>query len=329
MTFAGCLPMSRLQIMICKRGGWINGVQGSLHDMLDKIKGHEKSNMHLQASAAYMGWKVGKDFGEKNEHEIGRQESFWAKVLQRLISNILTMTTLTLAFRGHREQVHDNICEGGNFLALVSLMAEYDEFLAEVISLPGRATKYLSAKIQNELIHLLANTVSSTLVENINSAPFWSIILDSTSDITRVDQLSVVIRWAKVTEDECTIVESFMGFLKISNPNADGIARTAKAFLENLGIDFSKLRGQGYDGASVMSGIHGGVQKLIKGMVKSSVPFVHCGCHNPNLIVNHAATSLATSEKFFATLRDIICFLALPRIDSEISESKLRKDHSH
>ena len=72
-------------------------------------------------------------------------------------------------------------------------MAEYDEFLAEVISLPGRATKYLSAKIQNELIHLLANTVSSTLVENFNSTPFWSIILDSTSDITRVDQLSVVL----------------------------------------------------------------------------------------------------------------------------------------
>ena len=59
--------------------------------------------------------------------------------------------------------------EGGNFLALVSLMAEYDEFLAEVLSLPGRATKYLSAKIQNELIHLLANTLFLTLVENNNS----------------------------------------------------------------------------------------------------------------------------------------------------------------
>ena len=103
-----------------------------------------------------------------------------------------------------------------------------------IISLPGRATKYLSAKIQIELIHLLANTVSSTFVESINSAPFWSIILDSTSDITRVDQLSVVIRWAKITEDECKIVESFMGFVKINNASAGGIANTAKVFLENL-----------------------------------------------------------------------------------------------
>ena len=105
--------------------------------------------MHLHASAAYMRWKVDKDFSEENENEIGRQMLFWAKVLQRLISIILKMAALTLAFRGHREQVHDNICEGGNFLALVSLMAEYDEFLAEVISLPGRATNYLSPKIQD------------------------------------------------------------------------------------------------------------------------------------------------------------------------------------
>lgn len=87
------------------RKGWINGVQGSLHNMLDKIKRHEKSSMHLHASAAYMRWKVGKDFSEENENEIGRQVSFWAEVLQRLISIILTMSTLTLAFRGHREQV--------------------------------------------------------------------------------------------------------------------------------------------------------------------------------------------------------------------------------
>ena len=113
--------------------GWINGVQGSLHYMLDKIKRHEKSNMYLHASAAYMRWKGGKDFSEENENEIGRQVSFWAKVLQRLISIVLTIATLTLAFRGRREQVHDNVCEGGNFLALVSLMAEYDEFLAEVV----------------------------------------------------------------------------------------------------------------------------------------------------------------------------------------------------
>ena len=132
------------------------------------------------------------------------------------------MATLTVAFRGHREQLRDNAREGGKFLALVSLMAE-------VISHLGRATKYFSTEIQNQLIHLLANTVKSTSGENINYAPFWNIILDSTSNITRVYQLSVVIMWEKVTEDECTIVKSFVAFVKINNPSADGTVNTARS----------------------------------------------------------------------------------------------------
>ena len=74
--------------------------------------------------------------------------------------------------------------------------------------------------------------------------------------------------------------------MKINNAIADGIANTAKVFLENLGIDFTKIRGQGYDCANVMSGIHRGVQNLIKDMVNSPAPFVHCGCHNLNLVVH-------------------------------------------
>ena len=77
---------------------------------------------------------------------------------------------------------------------MVALLAEYDEVLAEVVSFPARTTKYLSAAIQNKLIELLARSVRSSLVGKINASPFWSIIFDSTSDIGRVDQLSVVVR---------------------------------------------------------------------------------------------------------------------------------------
>ena len=71
-------------------------------------------------------------------------------------------------FRGLDENVHDDICEGGNFLGMVFMMAQSDEFLAKVISVPARATKYLSAKIQNELIKLLVRGVTVSLVHKIN-----------------------------------------------------------------------------------------------------------------------------------------------------------------
>ena len=165
------------------------------------------------------------------------------KVLNRVITIILTLASLSLAFRGHREEYKDGICDGGNFLGLVALLAEYDEVLSEVVALPARATKYLSATIQNELIDLLAKAVRSSLVKKINASPFWSIILDSTSDVSRVDQLSVVIRWVQIEGDNCSVVESFMGFVKVTSPDAKGIASTAKNFIETLGIDFWKIRG--------------------------------------------------------------------------------------
>ena len=123
----------------------------------------------------------------------------------------MTLATLTLAFRIHEEHVHYDICEGGNFLGMVCMTAQYDEILAKVMSLPARATKYLSPKIQNELTELLARTVTVSLVHKINASPFWGLILDSTSDIIRTDQLSVIIR------------ENFLGFVKLDDATATGI----------------------------------------------------------------------------------------------------------
>ena len=276
--------------------GWINGVPGTGHNLLEKIKRHENSSMHIEAAAVYSRWKSGKALDEENERKLRINSLFWVKVLNRVITIILTLASLSLAFRGHREEYKDGICDGGNFLGLVALLAEYDEVLSEV---PARATKYLSATIQNELIDLLAKAVRSSLVKKINASPFWSIILDSTSDVSRVDQLSVVIRWVQIEGDNCSVVESFVGFVKVTSPDAKGIASTAKNFIETLGIDFGKIRGQGYDGASVMSGVHAGVQSLIQEASSSSVPFVHCGCHNLNLVINDAVDSVVENKGFF------------------------------
>ena len=287
---------------------WIDGVSGDSKNMSSKILKHEKSKSHIAAARAYGQWKTGKTIDEETSKQFELNVSFWTKVLDRLVWIILTMCCLNLAFRGHRETVHDGICEGGNFLGIVALVARYDEVLSELIALPKRATKYLSKKIQEEIIQLLGKTVISSLVSKINRAPFWSIILDTTSDITRVDQLSVVVRWVNVTDKGCESVESFLGFVVVTDADAHGLVNTTMEFLRNLGIDIKKIRGQGYDGASVMSGVRGGVQKLIKDMCDSPIPFVHCASHNLNLVINDAVESLPDNTRFFETMQDIFNF---------------------
>ena len=63
---------------------------------------------------------------------------------------------------------------------------------------------------------MLGNAVRKSLINSINCAPFWSVILDTTSDITRVDQVSVVIRWVYIGDDRFEIFESFLEFVEVN-----------------------------------------------------------------------------------------------------------------
>jgi hypothetical protein len=83
------------------------------------------------------------------------------------------------------------------------------------------------------------------------------------------------------------IKETFLDFISVADETAAGLVETTCRYIEDIGLDMEKLRDQGYDGASVMSGVHNGVQKLIEDNRSSMpVPFIHCAAHNLNLVIN-------------------------------------------
>ncbi|GBP30746.1 52 kDa repressor of the inhibitor of the protein kinase [Eumeta japonica] len=122
-------------------------------------------------------------------------------VLQRLFDIILTLAKNSLALREHREDLSQ---EGyhGNFLSFVELVARYDHILWQVLDMPKGSTRYLSATIQNEMIESLGTKLETHLLEQIRVSPFFAIIMDTTQDISKVDQLSIVVRYAVITRSE-------------------------------------------------------------------------------------------------------------------------------
>ena len=78
------------------------------------------------------------------EREIRNQANVWKDILARLVNMILKMAVPCLASRGHREVAYDGICTGGNLLGLVSMQAEFDHVLNELINHPKCKTKYSS-----------------------------------------------------------------------------------------------------------------------------------------------------------------------------------------
>ncbi|XP_022172342.1 zinc finger MYM-type protein 1-like, partial [Myzus persicae] len=71
--------------------------------------------------------------------------------------------------------------------------------------------------------------------------------------------------------------------------------------VDQFGIDINKCCGQGFDGASVMSGIHNGVKKRILDIVPNAT-YIHCNAHNLNLVLSDVARTKNKSGPRWASL---------------------------
>ncbi len=68
---------------------------------------------------------------------------------------------------------------------------------------------YLSHQSQNELISALASETLSYVITEVKAAKFYSVIVNSTIDITRIDQFSLSLRYVTETGNS---IEPFIQF---------------------------------------------------------------------------------------------------------------------
>ena len=101
--------------------------------------------------------------------------------------------------------------------------------------------------------------------------------------------------------------ESFTEFIEMDSLSAESISTTILAHLSKIGVDFQKLVGQGYDGASTMAGHLSGVQTCIRDKYPRAI-FVHCASHCLNLVVNDQS-KVPIIRNTCAAIREIIHFL--------------------
>lgn len=62
--------------------------------------------------------------------------------------------------------------------------------------------KYLSHEIQDEIIYILSQRVKADIINEINKALFYSIIMDTTQDVSKIDQLSQVYCYVTVVKND-------------------------------------------------------------------------------------------------------------------------------
>ncbi|XP_060846161.1 zinc finger MYM-type protein 1-like [Rhopalosiphum padi] len=215
--------------------------------------------------------------------------NYWENVLRRVVATVKALSSRGLPLRGHNEKFGST--QNGNYLMAMELISEFDPFLAEHIGKFGQCgsghTNYLSSTIYEEIIQLMADKIRQKIIDEIKTVKYYSIIVDSSPDISHVDQLSFVIRYV---QENGVPIERFLQFLPNTGHKAIELFDSVTKLLNSYEIEIENCRGQSYDNARNMSGIYSGLQARIKEL-NPLIEYVPCSAHSLNLVGSCAADS--------------------------------------
>ena len=195
------------------------------------ISCHENSQQHREAMVTMCTRQT--STGRVDSHvmlQFENERQYWHKVLERAVCVITFLCERGLSLRGRDEVVGSP--SNGNYLGVLEVLAKYDSFLAQHITRfvnKGRGhISYLSSTICEELISLMGGKVLNTIIQELKSAKFYSLSVDSTPYVTHSDQLTVIVRYVLPTGPE----ERFLKFLPMIGHTGQMIADMILTFLE-------------------------------------------------------------------------------------------------
>ncbi|CAI0479229.1 unnamed protein product [Linum tenue] len=204
------------------------------------------------------------------------------------------------ALRGHDES--ESSKNRGNFIELLKFHARGREGVESVVL--RNAPKNLqmtSPDIQKDIVHAIASEVTKQIICDIGDDVF-SILVDEARDTSIKEQMAIVLRYVN---DEGYVMERLLGIAHISDTKALTLKMEIESILVRNGLSLSRIRGQGYDGASNMSGEINGLKALILAE-NSSAYYVHCFAHQLQLTLVAVAKQHGDVSGFFTLVTNLI-----------------------
>ncbi|XP_048502700.1 uncharacterized protein LOC125498518 [Beta vulgaris subsp. vulgaris] len=219
-----------------------------------------------------------------------------------------------LPFRGHDESDESN--NRGNFIELVKVVASLNTDIDNVVlkTAPQRSKRnfgiankapgnlqMLAPSIQKDIVKACAVETTKVIIEEFGDDLF-GILVDESSDVSTKEQLVVVLRFVN---DRGFLIERFLGVVHVANTYSISLKFVVESLLLEHGLRLSRIRGQGYDGASNMCGEFGGLKSLILKENKSA-HYVHYFAHQLQVTLVGTAKNHVDAIWFFDVVSNII-----------------------
>ncbi|CAN6680038.1 unnamed protein product [Malus baccata var. baccata] len=114
--------------------------------------------------------------------------------------------------------------------------------------------KLTSPDIQKDLMYAAACETTNAIMFDVSDDAFFSVLVDESRDISVKEQMTVVLCYVNTNGQ---VVERFVDIKHVPNTTAFSLKKAIDQFFSINGLSISRLRGQGYDGASNMQEILG------------------------------------------------------------------------
>lgn len=268
---------------------------------LQTFKSHEKSRLHLASVQALQHLKKSKSVIQ-HLSDSKLKEMIEARIaLRKIFETLLYMGKEGIPFRG-TFQKGENL-EDSKFIELLKLRAKDVPQLDIWLKRSGQ--KWLHHSILEEILKSLANDVLNGILLSVRDAKYYSIMVDETSDISRLEQVSICFRYV---DENLNVIEDFAGFYETKDTKAETLFCIVKDVLTRFKLDLSDMRGQCFDGAANVSGDKSGLQTRIRESNPLAL-FVHCVAHRLNLTVQDTLTGISSVRDFIGNVRQMITFV--------------------
>ena len=133
------------------------------------------------------------------KYEVQIQQN--TQVLLAIVDVIQFLTKQGIALRGHSWHAEERR-EDGNFSTLINFVANYNPELNAHLQKSAKNARYLSPKIQNELIGINGSLICDAIVKECNNSLFWSVMVDKATDVSNVEQASICVRYVSIKSEK-------------------------------------------------------------------------------------------------------------------------------
>uniref|UniRef100_A0A2N9FFW8 DUF4371 domain-containing protein n=1 Tax=Fagus sylvatica TaxID=28930 RepID=A0A2N9FFW8_FAGSY len=208
-----------------------------------------------------------------------------------------------LVFRGHDES--EDSSNQGNFLELLRFLVDHNEDIKAVtLRNAPKNNMLISPAIQKEIVSAATVETSKAIIMELGDA-FFSVLIDESRDISTKEQMAVALWYV---DKKGHIIERFLGIEHVTDTSALSLKAAVEDLFCRHGLSLSRLRGQGYDGASNMQGQFNGLKTLIM-KENESAYYVHCFAHQLQLALVAVAKNhnkIATFFNFVAIVVNVV-----------------------